>query len=107
MFKIFKRLNKLEKDFKSLSQEVEGLLIITHNLIEDFRNSGASHVDQIVFCNVLYKALEGHYQAIQKLINVDSREDLPFIKFEKESDLYPKKTKIFPISKKKKNEYNN
>jgi hypothetical protein len=107
MFRIFKRLNKLEKDFRSLSQEVEGLLVITHNLIEDFRNSGASHVEQIVFCNVLYKALEGHYQAIQKLLNVDSRENIPFIKYEKESDLYPQKIKIFPVSKKKKNVHNN
>lgn len=77
-------------------QETESMMIILHNLIEDLRNSGESHVNHIQFSNCLYKALDGHYKAVQNLVDIET------IKSNKISLVYPNRFKIF--SKKKRNE---
>jgi hypothetical protein len=103
MFKIFKRLKKIENQFSRLDQETSDMMIIMHNLIEDLRNSGESRVNEISFSNCLYKALEGHYQAIRKLINIDELKSQPItLRTSEVSKVYSTRFSIKPRSRRRK-----
>jgi trans-aconitate methyltransferase len=69
---ITKRFKKLEANVDMLLKQSGEMMIIMHNLIEDMRNSGESRKNDLVFANVLYKALDGHYKAISKLIDKEN-----------------------------------